>query len=57
MGKSIANDAFEASREIVYMHIGRVVGGIVFGGIHVTAWVFTFPVEVERDLWRIASVM
>ncbi|MCJ1379284.1 hypothetical protein MMC17_002385 [Xylographa soralifera] len=57
MGKPIANDAFEPSSEIVYMHVGIAIGGIVFGGIHVAAWDFTFPTEVERDLWRVASVM
>ncbi|MCJ1320453.1 hypothetical protein MMC15_005792 [Xylographa vitiligo] len=57
MGKPIANDAFEPSKEIVYMHVGIGVSGAVFGGIHVAAWDFTFPTEVERDLWRLASVM
>jgi hypothetical protein len=27
-----------------------------FGGIHCTAWSFTFPSDIERTLWRVASV-
>lgn len=32
-----------------------VVGALVFGGIHILAWNFTFPTPMERLLWRICS--
>lgn len=32
-----------------------VVGALVFGGIHILAWNFTFPTPMERLLWRIGS--
>jgi hypothetical protein len=33
------------------------VGGLVFGAIHCAAWSYQFPTEIERLLWRIASVV
>ncbi|KAK8123227.1 hypothetical protein PG984_011897 [Apiospora sp. TS-2023a] len=37
-----------------YWFIGSAVGGLVFGGIHLLAWNFTFPSEAERVLWIIS---
>jgi len=34
-----------------------LVGGMVFGAIHVTAWDFVFPTLLERKLWWAASVI
>ncbi|KAF8644460.1 hypothetical protein AX16_008447 [Volvariella volvacea WC 439] len=31
--------------------------GILFGGIHLLGWNFEFSTEVERDLWRMASII
>lgn len=37
------------------LSVYAVVGALVFGGIHVLAWNFTFPTPIERLLWRICS--
>lgn len=36
---------------------GTIIGGVVVGAIHVAAWNFEFPTEIERDLWRAASLV
>lgn len=30
--------------------------GSIFGGLHCLAWNFTYPTQIERTLWRIASL-
>jgi hypothetical protein len=35
---------------------GAIVGGLIFGGIHIAAWNFEFPTYIEQLLWRICSV-
>ncbi|KAG1732850.1 uncharacterized protein EDB91DRAFT_1057858, partial [Suillus paluster] len=30
--------------------------GTIFGGIHCTAWFYTFPTYQERVLWRVSSI-
>jgi hypothetical protein len=37
------------------MAIGGGFGSILFGILHLFAWNFTFPTEVERTLWRVSS--
>lgn len=36
---------------------GFVIGGLVFGALHCSAWNFPFPTPAERLLWRIASTL
>ena len=36
---------------------GFVVGGLVFGALHCSAWNSAFPTPVERLLWRISSTL
>lgn len=35
---------------------GLIVGGVVFGAVHITAWNFEFPTKAELILWRVASL-
>ncbi|CZR55916.1 uncharacterized protein PAC_05804 [Phialocephala subalpina] len=37
-------------------HLGLLLGGVLFGAVHILAWNFAFPSEIERTLWRAASV-
>ncbi|KAJ5809556.1 uncharacterized protein N7503_001774 [Penicillium pulvis] len=37
-------------------HWGLVIVGIVFGTVHLAAWNLTFPTQIERVLWRAASI-
>lgn len=36
---------------------GMVFGSLAFGAIHLAAWNFIFPSDVERELWRISSLV
>jgi hypothetical protein len=36
--------------------IGLVIGSVIFGAIHITAWNFAFPTSTERAIWRVASI-
>lgn len=40
----------------VHSHWGLVIIGMIFGGVHLTAWNFTFPTDTECLLWRVASI-
>jgi hypothetical protein len=37
--------------------LGLLLGGLVFGSIHVLAWNFVFVSPIERTLWRVASIL
>jgi len=37
--------------------LGLLLGGLVFGSIHVLAWNFVFASPIERTLWRVASIL
>jgi hypothetical protein len=37
--------------------LGLLVGSVVFGSLHITAWDFDFPTATEKLLWRTASTM
>lgn len=41
----------------LWLLIGAGAGVSVFGGIHLVAWNFIFPTVVERNLWRISSLL
>lgn len=32
-------------------------GGMIFGSIHIAGWNLSFPTPIERELWRIASLI
>ncbi|KAK3314438.1 hypothetical protein B0H66DRAFT_313243 [Apodospora peruviana] len=36
---------------------GLLLGGLLYGLIHLTAWDFSFPTPVDRLLWRICSLV
>ncbi|KAE9365107.1 hypothetical protein N431DRAFT_549410 [Stipitochalara longipes BDJ] len=38
-------------------HMGLLLSTTLFGAIHVAAWNFSFPNQMERNLWRTASVL
>ncbi|KAK5062527.1 hypothetical protein LTR84_004600 [Exophiala bonariae] len=59
-GHWMPNNAFHYVEFWVYFRgflVGSVLGATIFGCIHCIAWNFTFPTQVERLLWRIASVL
>jgi hypothetical protein len=35
---------------------GLLIGTIIFGAVHLTAWNFVFPTSTERTVWRVASI-
>ncbi|KAE9381125.1 hypothetical protein N431DRAFT_476026 [Stipitochalara longipes BDJ] len=37
--------------------VGLLLGGMMFGAVHVAAWDFEFPSLAERNLWRVASIV
>jgi hypothetical protein len=37
--------------------LGVLLGGLVFGSIHILAWDFVFPALIERTLWWAASIL
>jgi hypothetical protein len=41
---------------IIFM-VGSATGSVIFGGLHLFAWNFTFPTNIEKLLWRIASLL
>lgn len=46
-----------SSNAIISQVAGLIVGGMVFGAIHISAWDFIFPTLLERKLWWAASVI
>ena len=41
---------------LIYDILGLLIGSVIFGAIHVTAWNFAFPTSTERVIWRVASI-
>jgi hypothetical protein len=37
--------------------IGTGLGAVLFGGLHLIAFDFTFPTAIEKELWRVSSVV
>lgn len=35
---------------------GLLIGSLIFGAIHITAWNFDFPTSMERMIWRVTSI-
>jgi hypothetical protein len=58
MGSHIPDDALDAGlEELIVLHVGISIGGVIFGATHVAAWNFSFPTLIEQTLWRAASIM
>ncbi|OOF89907.1 hypothetical protein ASPCADRAFT_11159 [Aspergillus carbonarius ITEM 5010] len=38
-----------------FADVSLIVGGAVFGGVHLAAWRFAFPTHIEQILWRAAA--
>jgi hypothetical protein len=57
MGSRIPNDALDDGFELIVLHVGVSIGGIIFGAIHIAAWNLSFPTLIEQTLWRTASIM
>lgn len=57
MGSHIPNDAAVPGAEILFLHFGVSIGGVIFGAIHIAAWNLSFPTSIEQTLWRTASIM
>jgi hypothetical protein len=60
-GRPIPNDVIpegfdQGDKSAFYFVLGLGLGSSLFGGIHVAAWNFTFPTNVELILWRVASI-
>jgi hypothetical protein len=47
-----------ANRDKITPHsLGMALGGLTFGAVHVAGWNLNFPSSVDRELWRISSVL
>ncbi|PYI07029.1 hypothetical protein BO78DRAFT_429302 [Aspergillus sclerotiicarbonarius CBS 121057] len=38
-----------------FADLSLILGGMVFGGVHLVAWDFAFPTRIEQILWRAAA--
>jgi hypothetical protein len=58
MGSHIPNDALDSGlMQLIILHVGVSIGGVIFGAIHIAAWNLSFPTLIEQKLWRTASIM
>jgi len=47
----------ETSNEFNLRILVVTLCGIVFGGLHVAGWNFTYPTNIEKKLWHVASLI
>jgi hypothetical protein len=40
-----------------WVFTAEVVTAVIFGGIHVIAWKFVFPTQVEQMMWRASAIV
>jgi hypothetical protein len=52
---SLPNDYIDRDQQLVTM-FAVSFGAMVFGGIHLTAWKFSFPSRADQVLWWSASI-
>jgi hypothetical protein len=55
-GSPIPRDAQEDHHDGLVWYIIMTLGATIFGGIHVGAWNFIFPTNIEAIFWRVASL-
>ncbi|PMD34719.1 hypothetical protein L207DRAFT_638239 [Hyaloscypha variabilis F] len=48
---------FESHSSRVSDVLSLLLGGAIFGAIHIAAWNFVFPTPIERTLWRVSSIV
>jgi hypothetical protein len=56
VGSPIPSDAHEDYHDDFVWYIAMILGAMIFGGIHVGAWKFIFPTNIELIFWRVASL-
>ncbi|KAF3023599.1 hypothetical protein E8E14_012058 [Neopestalotiopsis sp. 37M] len=52
----VRNDIVDMEGNVPLMFALMAVSSLVFGGIHCSAWNFTFPSRTELILWRVVSI-
>jgi hypothetical protein len=53
----IRNDSLDKSGQFeIWLFTALTLGAVLFCGIHVAAWNFTFPTRTEAIFWRCASI-
>ncbi|KAN0114421.1 hypothetical protein V8E51_003965 [Hyaloscypha variabilis] len=52
----IPNDFVDRKMTVPYS-LGMALGGMIFGAVHVAGWNLSFPSSVDRELWRISSIL
>lgn len=60
LGCRVPNDssiAQDRHNESWYDAFGLFIGTSLFGGLHATAWNFSFPTRIEQIIWRVSSIM
>ena len=55
-GSPIPRDAQEDYHGGRVWYIIMILGATIFGGIHIGAWNFIFPTNIELIFWRVASL-
>ncbi|PWY91623.1 hypothetical protein BO94DRAFT_533749, partial [Aspergillus sclerotioniger CBS 115572] len=48
-------DAGRSDFRSQFADVSLIVGGVVFGGVHLVAWRFAFPTHIEQILWWAAA--
>ncbi|KAK1752636.1 hypothetical protein QBC47DRAFT_463181 [Echria macrotheca] len=57
MPQSIRGYFGNQGSQVLYLILGALFAGTLFGGIHCLAWNFDFPTHIEQILWRVCSVL
>jgi hypothetical protein len=55
-GSPVPNDTLWQECEDISTS-GMLLGSFLFGAIHISGWNFTFPTSIERNIWRVASLL
>lgn len=54
----IPNDSIiGAWKDHAVFALGMSVGSIIFGAVHVAGWNLKYPTPIEREMWRITSIL
>lgn len=43
--------------DYTFLGTGTLLASVMFGAVHCVAWNFQFPTEIEKTLWRVASLV